>query len=281
MRRQVEYDVMDRNVSFELAVTAIKRNFKMRTPDLDNEHMDSALHLRDEEGRININSELAQVTKAAMDVLPNRKEYGRILKNEIYRRDVVEIVTSVLYELHGCWKDNRRAYLRGWTNVHLCWFDITTIIDDLDWRERKDLARQSAQKVQSLLDNNKFIGSASILFSETIDMFGYMYSHVEVLLNDIYELERTMDMVKEVSALVKIENPDNRWACSLDYQYNCWKIWLAAFVPGIFNVTKPDGLYDDTMRETYRGVWEAECRAKEVEKMEGLWSADWIGTIPW
>ena len=244
----------------------------MRTPDFDDEYMDSALRLRDEEGRINITSELAQITKAAMDVLPNRKEYGRILKNEDYRRDVVEIVTGVLYELHGCWKDNRRAYLRDWTNVHLSWFDITTIIEELDWRERKDLAWQSAQEVESLMDDTRFVGSTCIV-SEMIDMLSYMYSHVEVLLSEIYELEKTMDMVRKVSALVKIKNPDNRWACSLDHQYNCWKIWLAAFLPGIFNVTKVDGLYDDIMREAHRRAWEAECLTKEVEKMEGLWSA--------
>lgn len=108
-----------------------------------------------------------------------------------------------------------------------------------------------------------------------------MYSDVEVLLSEIYELEKTMDMVRKVSALVKIKDPDNRWACSLDHQYNCWKIWLAAFVPGVFSVTKVDGLYDDIMREAYRRAWEAECLAKEVEKMEGLWSADWIGMNPW
>ncbi|KAL2045246.1 hypothetical protein N7G274_002329 [Stereocaulon virgatum] len=271
---------MDGNFSFELAVTAIKRKFKTGTSDFDNEHTDSALRLRDEEGRINVNSELAQITKAAMDVLPNREEYGMILKTEVYRRHVMEIVTSVLYELHGCWKDNRRAYLRDWTNAHLCSYDITTIIEELDWRERRDQARQSAQKVRSLLNDNKFVESACIVFSERINMLAFMYSHIRVLLGYIYELESRMEMVKEVSTLVKIKNPDNRWACSLDHQYDCWKIWLAAFVLDIFNVTKPDGLVDDTVRKAYRGALEAECLAKEVEQMEGLLSADWIGMNP-
>ena len=97
----------------EIAVDALTRKFQWQTSDDENESLDSTFHVRDEEGYINQNSELTQVTKAVMDVLPNRKEYVGILKNENYQHELVETVTNVFFNVHGCWRDSRRAYLQN------------------------------------------------------------------------------------------------------------------------------------------------------------------------
>ena len=123
----------------EIAVDALTRKFQWQTPGDENESLDSAFHVRDEKGCINRNSELAQLTKAVMDVLPNRKEYGGILKNENYQHELVEILTNVFFNVHGCWRDSRRAYLRNWVDLETYWKDIADAIEELDWRERMKL----------------------------------------------------------------------------------------------------------------------------------------------
>ena len=139
----------------DISIGALTRTFQWATPDDENDILNKVSDLHDPSGRINLNSELATITKAVVEILPHRKEYGLILENKNYARAVVEIVSDILYNIHGCWRDSKRAYLRAWIDLDICYADILAIVEELDWMERKELQRRSAEEVQRLRESGQ------------------------------------------------------------------------------------------------------------------------------